>query len=447
MKKTLLSLFAAVACLSASAADEEVTFDFTASIYGQTCDNNTYMAVNTVLTEDPATLTVNTASKVRFWEANNVTQLRINKGANVTVAVAGGTITKIDLVSASSNNKTITVAGKTASNASSKFSSGMSYEFTLATPAASAVIEQPSNGAGTAQISKIVITYSASGPAKDGADLKFAEESYTVTLGDAFNAPKATTVSDGAVTYSSSRESVATVDANTGDVTIVGLGSTVITAESAETETYYAGTATYTLTVMGPEAAFQLATKMVDGKYLLVNEAGKVAKPEDQAKEFGYLYVTDATIDGAFIKTSTTNAFTFTKEGDDWTIMDCYGRYLAMDDSHASFQLYTTPQDNYLWTVELSDEGEATIKNVGRDTFTIAWVSKYNEFNVSETTTEGLPKLYLEEDPAAIGAVAADNAAVNAPVEYYNLQGMKVANPQGGVFIKRQGDKAVKVML
>ena len=35
----------------------------------------------------------------------------------------------------------------------------------------------------------------------------------------------------------------------------------------------------------------------------------------------------------------------------------------------------------------------------------------------------------------------------NAPVEYYNLQGMKVANPEKGIFIKKQGKKATKVVL
>ena len=36
---------------------------------------------------------------------------------------------------------------------------------------------------------------------------------------------------------------------------------------------------------------------------------------------------------------------------------------------------------------------------------------------------------------------------VNAPVEYYNLQGVKVTNPENGIFIKKQGAKAVKVVL
>ena len=35
----------------------------------------------------------------------------------------------------------------------------------------------------------------------------------------------------------------------------------------------------------------------------------------------------------------------------------------------------------------------------------------------------------------------------NAPVEYYNLQGVKVENPENGIFIKKQGRKTTKVIL
>lgn len=40
--------------------------------------------------------------------------------------------------------------------------------------------------------------------------------------------------------------------------------------------------------------------------------------------------------------------------------------------------------------------------------------------------------------------VADDNN--NAPVEYYNLQGVKVINPSNGIYIRRQGSKVIKVM-
>jgi hypothetical protein len=35
----------------------------------------------------------------------------------------------------------------------------------------------------------------------------------------------------------------------------------------------------------------------------------------------------------------------------------------------------------------------------------------------------------------------------NAPVEYYNLQGVRVSNPENGIYIRRQGNKATKVVI
>ncbi len=58
-----------------------------------------------------------------------------------------------------------------------------------------------------------------------------------------------TTDSDGTVTYSSSDESVATVDAATGVVTVVGAGSCTITASTPETDNYLAASASYTLVI------------------------------------------------------------------------------------------------------------------------------------------------------------------------------------------------------
>ncbi len=42
---------------------------------------------------------------------------------------------------------------------------------------------------------------------------------------------------------------------------------------------------------------------------------------------------------------------------------------------------------------------------------------------------------------------AVENIAIdeNAPVEFYNLQGVRVANPENGLYIKRQGNKAQKI--
>ena len=86
---------------------------------------------------------------------------------------------------------------------------------------------------------------------KETVTLSFPESSYVITQGDSFTSPSLTINPSGlAVTYSSSNESVATVDENTGAVTLSGgIGSTTITATFAGNETYKSASASYTLTV------------------------------------------------------------------------------------------------------------------------------------------------------------------------------------------------------
>lgn len=54
--------------------------------------------------------------------------------------------------------------------------------------------------------------------------------------------------------------------------------------------------------------------------------------------------------------------------------------------------------------------------------------------------------IYPIEIKAAAG-IAGVEADLNAPVEYFNLQGVRVENPANGLYIMRQGSKAVKVIL
>lgn len=46
--------------------------------------------------------------------------------------------------------------------------------------------------------------------------------------------------------------------------------------------------------------------------------------------------------------------------------------------------------------------------------------------------------------PAGIDGIVADN---EAPVEYFNLQGIRVAEPSNGLYIRRQGKEVTKVMV
>ncbi len=61
-------------------------------------------------------------------------------------------------------------------------------------------------------------------------------------------------------------------------------------------------------------------------------------------------------------------------------------------------------------------------------------------------TEEGVKEFKAEETNTGIDNVVADGDS-NAPVEYYNLQGIRVDNPANGIYIKRQGSKATKVLI
>ena len=101
-----------------------------------------------------------------------------------------------------------------------------------------------------AKIEEIVVTYSTASSAKQEPNLAFSTQTATATLGLPFTAPTLTKPENLAVSYSSSNTNVATVNASTGEVTALSAGTTTITAKSEETDTYLAGEASYTLTVL-----------------------------------------------------------------------------------------------------------------------------------------------------------------------------------------------------
>lgn len=56
--------------------------------------------------------------------------------------------------------------------------------------------------------------------------------------------------------------------------------------------------------------------------------------------------------------------------------------------------------------------------------------------------------LTLTQDLASVsGGVESLSKDENAPVEYFNLQGVKVTNPENGIFVKKQGSKTSKVIV
>ncbi len=110
-------------------------------------------------------------------------------------------------------------------------------------------------------IKSVTITYEEADPSDTRVATTVTIDATGITNTNVFNGTDAgslsatvkdgeTTIDGASVTWSSETESVATIDASTGAVTLVGAGSTVITATYEGDETNYKpSSATYTLTV------------------------------------------------------------------------------------------------------------------------------------------------------------------------------------------------------
>ena len=87
---------------------------------------------------------------------------------------------------------------------------------------------------------------------KTDVTVAFASATASGTVGQEFESPVATITPSGkTLKYSSSNTAVATVNEDTGAVTLVAAGETVITAAFAGDDEYNAGSDSYTLTVTG----------------------------------------------------------------------------------------------------------------------------------------------------------------------------------------------------
>ncbi|MBD5203182.1 MAG: hypothetical protein HDS56_09175 [Barnesiella sp.] len=69
----------------------------------------------------------------------------------------------------------------------------------------------------------------------------------------------------------------------------------------------------------------------------------------------------------------------------------------------------------------------------------LGWIEKF------ENVVVKFPFNILGED-AGINNITVDNNQ-NAPVEYFNLQGVRVENPSAGLYIRRQGNQTIKVLV
>ena len=151
--------------------------------------------------------------------------------------------------------------------------------------------------------------------------------------------------------------------------------------------------------------------------------------------KYGYLLtqMKEGTLNELKIESSYDDNFVFTKFEDGYSIKDCFGRYLYMDndDTHKSFQL---GEKEAAWTVEPKADGTFTFTNNG----------KYIQFGEGTHTSFGayaekkdntvLPMLFvLGEGQTGINNIHTSTAVKNNVM--YNLAGQRVNKDYKGLVI------------
>ena len=126
--------------------------------------------------------------------------------------------------------------------------------FAIPTPAANKyyklVFETEVAANGMIQISKV--TYNEAGAvALDPAGISDSRKQYDITLGDMVDFVTLNNPNNLPVTYASSNTNVATIDSD-GNVEVVGVGTTTISATSEKTDKFDAGYASYIINVKAP---------------------------------------------------------------------------------------------------------------------------------------------------------------------------------------------------
>ena len=127
--------------------------------------------------------------------------------------------------------------------------------FTIPTPAANKYYKvvfdmAKASSNGIVQISKVMYN-EAGAVVLEPAGISYSRKQYDITLGDTVDFVTLNNPNNLPVTYASSNTNVATIDSD-GNVEVVGVGTTTISATSEKTDKFDAGYASYIINVKAP---------------------------------------------------------------------------------------------------------------------------------------------------------------------------------------------------
>lgn len=432
MIKTLRFTLMAVMMLICGAISAQTVVTFTAG---------TDKSEGATLTKDGITLTLKEGTSASGIGKLATAEYRFYKGNILTVSSTIGNITNIEFT-CTANNTTKWGPGCFAAQ------NGYTFKDKVGTWVGNATSVDFTAESAQVRAKTIKVTVGgAAGETKKAAKLAFSVDKVNHEVGTDFTSPTFSWETTATVKFSSDNEAVATVNAE--GVIALGTeeGKAVITAESAENDVYAAGKATCTVYVWH-YVTYKKATAIESGKkYLIVAQRDGntyYAMPCKESYKYGYLstVMKEGTLDELKVESSYDDNFVFAECEDGYSIQDCYGRYLYMDDdpNHKSFQLGTEP---VAWEVEASDNGTFSITNngqfiqFGEGTFT-----SFGAYPTMQANTV-LPMLFkMVEGATGINNIQTTSAVKNNVM--YNIAGQRVNKDYKGLVIMNGKKMMVK---
>lgn len=113
----------------------------------------------------------------------------------------------------------------------------------------------------------------------------------------------------------------------------------------------------------------------------------------------------------------------------------------------SSFSANTLGDMKKLWEVPADGLGTVSSGSLSAPVCTVAQPDgSVNVYCYSAGNGLAAYRVAKKDNSTGIGIIG-DEAVTDAPVEYYNLQGVRVNNPSSGVYIRRQGATATKVLV
>lgn len=247
------------------------------------------------------------------------------------------------------------------------------------------------NSTGTMTLPGIYKKYGdpTDGNVKQAQTISFSPKSYTATIGAENTYPVLTCQSTGAKEWSSSDQTVATIDAETGEITLVAEGETTITVSVAGDENYKAGEGSYVLTVN--------PAPIVSGdKWYLVSDASGLSAGDE-------IIITniDATL-----------SLGTKADGNNRPAVDVAST--ALDKS------YVEIGDN-IQTILLSGEADAWVFNVGENSYLAATGGTRNNYLKTVSTLDDMARWSISVNSSTKAAtITAKHSSTTRNTVFYN---------------------------